>query len=218
MIHFQFDFDEVRFSLEQMAAVLEDKTVLTPFAQRLKERAKRFVEGQGEGSWPPFAKATQEKRENTGTSAITKHGDIRASKVRRIQSRIKALQKRTHARGMTDRDRKNIQVLRDQVTKLQIQESKAQGKTYSKRKTGKSVAETRKMMPRMPGTIRTKAQVTKNGAEVVVYSKAGLVGAAHHYGLGKNTKRTIIPDVTEEDIAFASDLIEAAAVKLFEDG
>lgn len=274
---------ELSRAIEHMGEVLDDPKTLAPVAKRLRERAKTFVEGEGEGSWAPFAESTQKKRQNTGTSDITKHGKIRKSKVEKLEARIRAIKQRTK-QGWSNADRKAVaqlqkranslkaaaqrphdvankataktdqikdklgeltanlkaenlrpngsgaakrrQQLQKQIDRATVRYNKAKeqqekaerARSFAGRSKGVSVAETRKMMPRMPGTIRVKTTRKDGDARITTYSKAGDVGFFHHEGAGKTPKRTIIPDPTEDDLAFAVQCIEEAAVRLFEEG
>jgi hypothetical protein len=208
---------DLRRTIEDMGKVVEDPKVLAPFAKRLREKAKVWVESQGEGAWAPFAESTQYKREHTGTSNITRAGNIRAKKLRWAEARIKSLIAKTQKRGWTDADRKRVARLRKRVATLRGQTATTQTKAPAKRKIGKTVAETTKMMPRMASTIRAKVLRVEGGAEVRVNSRAGIVGAAHQEGLGRTPKRVVIPEPTDDDLDFAMDLIEEAAAAMIEE-
>jgi len=208
---------EIRRAVSDMGAVVEDPKVLRPFARRLQDRARKFIEGEGEGAWPPFAESTLKKRQQ-GTSNITKFAKIRVSKIRYVESRLKAIAARGARSGFGDKDRKKIAQLKKRLATLKTQAIKAEGKKFSDRKIGKRVAETTKMMPRMPGSIRVKIKPGTWESTITCYSKAGIVGLAHHEGLGNDPQRIIVPEPSEEDMDFLVNLLEDEMVKRFDEG
>ena len=62
-------------------------------------------------------------------------------------------------------------------------------KAKGKDRLGKRESEKRKLLQRMPGTIRAKIR----GNALITYSAADEVGAAHNYGEGREPKREFIP-------------------------
>jgi len=271
--------------IEALEELLNDPKTVRPFAQRLRDRAKAHIASEGGGTWPPFAESTLKKRQRTGTSAITKHGQIRAAEIRRIEGQIGKLQKKAQQGGWGAQERKKLARLqrrleylvklkarpeeaakkasskteairarmkdlaeklraahaqpdrpglavrrqkmlarllklkqqRDQAEKAE--QAAAHATTYEGRDVGKRVSETRKMMPRMGGTLRASVRRTGRGElTVIVYSKAGEVGLSHHEGLGRTRRREIIPEPTEEDLDFLVDLLERQAVEAIEEG
>jgi hypothetical protein len=58
---------------------------------------------------------------------------------------------------------------------------------------GKRQSETRKLLEKMPGTIRSRVKPTSDGARLTVFSAAGPVGGAHNYGEGRDPQRLFLP-------------------------
>ncbi len=115
-----------------------------------KDEAREKIR-TGEGM-PPLSPATIEKRQHTGTSLITKHGDVRASRAREIESNVKRLQgslawanRRYFGLGrfvgMPEKMRKRVARWQRELASLNRQLAKAQEGQYAERKTGKSVAD-----------------------------------------------------------------------------
>jgi hypothetical protein len=267
-------------AFEMVKAALDNPKSLEPFAKRLRERARTFIDAGGEGAWPPPAPSTLAKWNAEGSSDITKHGAVRKSKLQRIEQQIGRLVKAGGARGWTDGDRRKVASLRRQVDRLrragaapQAAIAKAGGRlgavrermatlteryrtlrgsgkkgageqrtktlqrllalkqkrdvlekaevdarhraTYKGREIGERTGATRKLMPRMPGTIRAKVRrLDDRVLEVRVYSRAGEVGYYHHSGTAKGApKRTIIPDPNAEDLEVAVQCLEGAFLK-----
>lgn len=268
---------EFQRAIDTTREIMNDPKTLKPFAKRMRERAKAFVEGQGDGAWAPPAASTVKKWERTGTSDITRHGRIRVDKIRHVEKQIKAMLDRAGKSGWGDADRKKIVRLKKRAAVLRAAGGKPQadaeataakataareqegalaeklreehkqpnkkgsadrrqkmlarleklatktreadaaakwaeiGTTYKGRNIGESEAHRgRKLMPRMPGTIRAKSDVPeRNVLRVTVYSKAGKIGYLHHMGQANRApKRTIVPQANEADLDFAAHLLE----------
>jgi hypothetical protein len=85
----------------------------------------------------------------------------------------------------------------------------------SKDRLGKRVSEKRKLLQRMPGTIRNKLR----GNVLVTYSKADEVGAAHNYGEGREPKREFLPPPNmEKNLDVLADLMESSLGQAWETG
>lgn len=270
---------EIERAVEVVEELFNDPKTLRPFAKRLQERAREFVQGEGEGAWAPPAASTLKKWASTGTSNITKQGDVRQAKLDRLQAEMDALKRRTAKSGWGEKDRKraasllarmerfqkqrttaqgkrakvndlrsNVRATKEELRAAQAAKRAAQGQSATKQKRaqakvaqimkrlarlqgqeerasktpniGKRVAEVRqnRLMPRMAGTIRAKAKRTGDGElTVTTYSRAGEVGLYHHTGTGKNDpQRTIVPDPSEDDMAFLVDLLEGKVAEVLD--
>jgi hypothetical protein len=119
---------EIERAVEVVEELFDDPKTLRPFADRLRERAREFVQGEGEGAWTPPAASTLKKWESTGTSDITKRGNVRQAKLDRLQSEMDALKRRTAKSGWGEKDRKRAASLLARLERLQEQRTKAQGK------------------------------------------------------------------------------------------
>lgn len=265
-------------AFELVKAALDDPKSLEPFAKRLRERARTFIDSGGEGAWAPPAASTLAKWAAEGTSDITRHGQVRKSKLDRIEQQLSRLVKSTGARGFSDGDRRKLASLKRAADRLRksaakpaadvaktsgrvdavrgqmaaladrLREERRSSKagtgqrrqkmlqrllklkqtrdklekdaagaqartTYKGRDIGKRAQ--RKLMPRMPGTIRAKVRrIDERKLEVRVYSRAQEVGYYHHTGTGKNDpQRTIIPEPNAEDLDVAVKCLEGAFLK-----
>lgn len=271
---------EFQAALDLSRACFSDPKVLAPFAKLQRQRARAFLDGQGEGSWAPPAESTQEKWDRAGTSDITKHGQVRVSKLRALDKQIERMVQRAGKGGWGDADRKKIKRLKrraDQLrragTAAEVKAGATAGKvagvkakmaaltaklrelhqapnrrgvaerrqkllarllkmkqgrdkaesaaaaaqhatTYQGRDIGEREGATRKLMPRMPGTIRASVKKLSRGRLLVhTYSRAGQVGYLHHTGQANNApQRTIVPPPNEEDLHVAVALLEGRSI------
>ncbi len=276
---------EFQRALDTTREIMNDPKTLQPFAKRMRTRARSFIDGQGEGAWAPPAESTRKKWEQTGTSDVTKHGELRVAALRRLDRQIKRIQDAAARGGIGERERRSIARLRRRAEKLKratgaaaaqlsdkefalhkIQtrmdglaerlraahkdpnKHKTAGKrarmlqqllklrerrveaakavveadkrtTYKGRDIGKREAETRRLMPRMAGTIRAKAEALgREVLQVRVYSKAGEVGYYHHTGQARGApQRTIVPQANAEDLEFAAQLLEGKTIEPWEE-
>lgn len=293
--------------VDALRNVLDDPKELRPFSARLRKKTKAFIEAEGDGQWAPPAESTKKRWERTGTSDVTKHGEIRAAAIHSINKKINKLQKNTSRNGWGDKDRQKLKELtqerqnllasRDEVAavpyagRMQLGDRKSVERLNYASDSGRKAHKLRlklqrdlrratsqrgaaaiqrrravldeferlvaggdpeksplkahqvksllgrmeragikpgqvdstlasnsyRLMPRMAGTI--SGSVKKSGPqelEVSVYSRAGIVGLAHHEGLGKTKKRTIIPEPDEDDMNFLADLLEGKAAEAVE--
>lgn len=276
---------EFQAALDLSRAAFDDPKVLQPFARRQRERARKFIDGQGEGAWAPPAESTVKKWERTGTSDITKHGQVRVAKLRAVEKQIERMVRRAGKGGWGDADRRKIARLKKRAQKLRRAGSQAEvnatatatkvgdvrakmgelteklrelhrqpnkrgvaerrqkllarilkmkqrrdqaegaaaaarhATTYKGRDIGEREGATRKLMPRMPGTIRARVKKLGGGRLLVhTYSRAGDVGYYHDQGLANGApKRTIIPPPNEEDLRFAVALLEGRSIAPWQD-
>jgi len=119
---------EIERAVEVVEELFNDPKTLRPFAKRLQERAREFVQGEGEGAWAPPAASTLKKWASTGTSNITKQGNVRQAKLDRLQAEMDALKRRTAKNGWGEKDRKRAASLLARMERFQKQRATAQGK------------------------------------------------------------------------------------------
>lgn len=186
---FTLQWGEVKRSINAMQERLANpKPVLKEFSRGFTEAIKTNIEEGGTG-WPPKAPSTIEREENSGTSQVTKRGTIRADRIKKTASQIKILLRKVRDEGWTEKNKKKYGRLKKRLDNYKKAEQRSKKKHHSKRNIGPRQGEKRKLLGRMPGTIRSK--LSRN--VLVTYSKADEVGAAHDYGEGRTPKREFIP-------------------------
>lgn len=94
--------------VDALRNVLEDPKELRPFSKRLRQRTKAFIESEGEGTWAPPAESTRKKWERTGTSDVTKHGEIRRDALKSVEKKIRNLKRATEKGGWGKRERAKL--------------------------------------------------------------------------------------------------------------
>lgn len=151
MFGFGLDYSELEQRLRAAAVRGYDLSpLLKSVGKEWKEEAKEKI--RSSQGMPALAPATLEKRQNTGTSLVTKFGKLRAGRAKRVDNeiaRIKGLlahyEKRWLGAGTLfvppDVMQKNI-ALRKRLERLNKQVVRSQETEYADRKTGKSVADT----------------------------------------------------------------------------
>lgn len=150
MFSFGLDYSELEARMRAAGARGYDLSpLLKSVGKEWKDEAKEKIRsGQG---MPALSPATLEKRQHTGTSLVTKFGELRAGRAKRIDNeiaRIKGLlahyEKRWFGAGTLfvppDVMQKNI-ALRKRLERLNRQVAGSQQTEYADRKTGKSVAD-----------------------------------------------------------------------------
>lgn len=125
--------------------------LLNSVGKEWKDEAREKIRS-GEGM-PPLAPATLEKRQHTGTSLVTKHGQLRRGRARAIDNeiaRIKGLlthyEKRWFGLGtlaVPADVRQKVEGMRRRLAALNKQLSRSQESEYAERKIGKTVADKR---------------------------------------------------------------------------
>lgn len=170
-------------TLELGVERIEDlKPPLREMGAVLRKEAKEMIRtGQG---LPPLAPATLARRLQTGTSRITKHGDLRASyavAIDRQSKRLFGLEKWAKNRyfgigkyALPDDVKVKLARHRAKLEKLNKQLVRAQEQGYQERKTGKSVAKRRgttRLGQRFAASISTKVLVHGASGTLIVYSK-----------------------------------------------
>jgi hypothetical protein len=84
-----------------------------------------------------------------------------------------------------------------------------------KDRLGRRQSEKRKLLQRMPGTIRAKIK----GNTLLTYSAADKVGAAHNYGEGREPKREFLPPPNmEAQLDYLKELLESDLGQAWETG
>lgn len=212
-VSFTLRCGDARRAVTMSRKVLENpRKVLREFGRYWLAETKLFMAAGGAGTWAPWSKSTREKYEHTGTSRITKEGNVRGDRIARLAKAINATKKAAEKEGFTPKLRAKMARLLKQVDTLAKAERKTQGKAYEKRGIGKSLASQRKLLGRLPGSVRFKL---KEGGVFRGYSKAGELAAIHNEGGGKNPKREFVR-VTEPQLDHLVTLLETAVVEEFE--
>lgn len=168
-----------------------------------KERIRR-----GDG-YPPLAPSTLAKRAHTGTSLVTKHGELRKAKAEQIEHMVKRLQgyiawtqNRYLGLGrfmkVPRAAEKKIRSWQRQLEKLNRALVKAQETSYAERRTGRSIyerhqAQNRPLLGRVPDTIHSLVHTEGAGGFVWIRSRwrKQHVVRAHDEGLGHNDQRKL---------------------------
>lgn len=176
-------------SLEVLATRAEDlKAPCAKWGGYKRKQVKEKIES-GEGM-PPLAESTLKKRRRTGTSAITRHGELRAGVARRLDARGKRID------GLLQfyRERYTTYVpldVQQKVARLQARREsinrglvKAQETAYADRKIGRTQLEARgdKRFPKLASTIRMKVIAKGTSGTVIVRCAAGVIGKTHNEG------------------------------------
>lgn len=214
LVHFTLRYGEVTRALRVTREVLDNpKPVLRVFARYLTAQIKLFMAAEGEGAWPPWSAATRKKYEQTGTSRITIRGAVRGDRVARLAKAMKKTTTAISKQGYTPALRKRLQRLQKQVETLAKAQRKVQREAYGKRKTGEKQSTRRKLLGRLPGSVRAKI---REGGVLTVYSAAQALGYVHNAGEG-NPRREFIR-VTEPDLDHLVELLETAVVDAWEKG
>lgn len=181
-------------SLELMGEAAADigKPLRQWAADKRKDAKARIESGEG---MPPLSPATLEKRQRTGTSKITKHGNIRAGyskyldrEAKRMRGLIAWAQNRYLGLGrfaMPADIKAKAARWQKRLENLNKQIARAQDTEYQDRKIGKTVFDRKgtKRLAKLPGSIRTWVKAGKDGrGSAVVYSRAGIIGKIHNDG------------------------------------
>lgn len=186
---FELQWGDVRRSINVVQERLENpRPVLREFSRHLTKEIRENIKSGGSG-WPPYAESTLRRMEATGTSQVTKRGTVRADRIKKTASAMRKLEKKVRDQGWTEESRKKYERLKKRLANYKKAEARAQKKDPAKRSIGKRASEKRKLLEKMPGTIRAKI----TGNTLVTYSAADEVGAAHNYGEGKEPKREFLP-------------------------
>lgn len=181
-------------SLELMGEAAADiGKPLRKWAADKRKDAKARIES--EEGMPPLSPATLEKRQRTGTSKIAKHGNIRVGyskyldrEAARMRGLIAWSKRRYLGLGrfaMPADIQAKVARWSKRLDNLNKQIVRAQDTEYQDRKIGKTVFDRKgtKMLPRLPGSIKTWVKAGKDGrGSAVVYSRAGIIGKIHNDG------------------------------------
>ena len=215
LISFTLRAGEVTRGVTLAREVLENPApVLREFGRFWLAETRAFMAAGGEGTWPPCSKSTREKYEHTGTSRITKQGTVRGDRVAKLAKSIASVRKAVQREGYTPQLRAKMNRLIKQSESLAKAERQTQRKAFTKRKIGKTLASQRKLLGRLPGSVRFKLL----GSGVFRgYSKAGELAAVHDAGEGKNPKREFVR-VTEKQLDHLVEMLETAVVEGFDHG
>lgn len=200
------------------------KKALSSLGKVLRTDTKARVRA-GEG-YPGLAPSTLEKRAHTGTSLVTKHGEVRKEHAAAIEARVKRLQgyvawtrKRYLGLGrfmkVPASAQRKIERWQRQLASLNKALIKAQETEYSERKTGKSIyerqhAQNRPLLGRIPDTIHSVVHVEGNGGLLWIRSRWKKQAAvkAHDEGDGHVPQRKIFVLAREHIAKFRASLIE----------
>ena len=186
---FELQWGDVRRSINAVQERLENpRPVLREFSRHLTREIRENIKSGGSG-WPPYAESTLRRMEATGTSQVTKRGTVRADRIKKTASAMRKLEKKVRDQGWTEESRKKYERLRKRLANYKKAEARAKKKDPAKRSIGKRQSEKRKLLEKVPGTIRAKI----TGNTLLTYSAADEVGAVHNYGEGKEPKREFLP-------------------------
>lgn len=150
MFSFGVDITELEDRLRKAAQRGYDLgPLLRSVGKEWKDEAREKIKS-GDGM-PPLAPATLEKRRHTGTSLVTKFGELRKGRARRLDNESKRIQgllahyeKRWLGAGtlFVPRDvLDKVEALKKRLANINKQLVRAQESEYALRKTGKSVAD-----------------------------------------------------------------------------
>lgn len=187
-----FEYEGVKRSINAtQAALANPKPRLREVARVAGRMIRDFIAAEGEGTWKPFAPSTLARRQQVGTSTINKQGQVRAAILKRYGKQLDRIRKTVlRGKGWTPALRKQYELLVKRAAALTKRQERALKQSYLKRKIGKKEAETRKLLQRMPSTIRAKVF----SFSLILYSRAGKVADA------QNAARPFFPPVRVNEI------------------
>lgn len=213
LVHFTLRYGEVSRSIRITEEVLEDpQDVLRAFGKVWLKQTKEWMAREGDGAWPPWAVSTRKKYEYTGTSQITKQGTVRKDRVARLAKAMKRTEAAIKKEGATPKLRARLAKLRLQVDRIAKAERRVQRKDFKKRTTGRSIIGKKKLLGRLPGSVRFR--VLKGGI-LRAYSKAGRLADVHNSGEGQNPQREFVR-VTEDQLDVLAEMLEADVVEAWD--
>lgn len=212
-VRFTLRHGEMRRSIRVAEEVLADpRDVLRAFGKVWLKDTKEWMAREGNGEWPPWAVSTRKKYEYTGTSQITKQGTVRKDRVARLAKAMKRTEASIKKEGATPKLRARLAKLRLQVDRIAKAERRVAAKDFKKRTTGKSVIGKKKLLGRLPGSVRFRLA---EGGVLRLYSKAGRLAEVHNSGEGKNPRREFVR-VTDEQLDVLAEMLETAVVEAWD--
>jgi len=195
------------------------KPVLRVFSKKVIADVKENIE-RGGVNWPPPADSTVERWEREGATGkeVSSYEANLNKRAKALGSRIRKLQRLAGTKGWTPALRARAESLDRALKRLRKQEQRLTGGKVKRKKdaTGAVIPEgPRKLLRRMPGTIRSK--IATNGLRI--YSAAGEIGAAHDYGAGKTPKREFLPPPNmDANMDYLAELLESDMGQAWETG
>lgn len=198
--------------IESFEAMTERAEDLGPPCRAWGAYKRKEVKARIEAVSLPLAESTLQKRRQTGTSTVTKHGEIRASAARRLDARGKRID------GLLAFYRKKYLVhtpwdVQQKIDRLQKQRAainralvRSQETGYAERRIGKTLAERKgeKRFPKLASTIRMQVVAKGGAAHVVVRSTAGVIGKVQNdggaVGNGASVPATNFMSLTSTDV------------------
>lgn len=183
-----------------------------------REEVKEIFANQG---FVPLAASTLKKREQTGTSRITKHGKVRASVKAALENRLKRIKAKYAAERAVANKRflgryrsfektedltKKFAAYDRAIQRLEQQLQRSADKDYGSRKTGISAQARRnkqgrgnQILGRLPSSITHKLYTKGANATAILRSRAGVIGQVHNEGDGHNPERRYL-ELTSRDV------------------
>lgn len=202
-----YEYEGVRRSIRALQQRIENPgPTLKHFSKKIIADVKANIAAGGSG-WPPYAESTIEHMEHRGTGQITRRGTVRVDRLRRASKTLQRIEAQVRQHGWTDKLRERYDRVTKRIAAFKKAEARAQKKSAGERNIGPRQSEKRRLLQRMPGTIRSKLLP---GNVLMIYSRAGKVGYIQNKGEGRTPKREFLPPPNmDQSLDYLAQLLEA---------